>query len=34
MKVLLKPAKTEKQVASYNIEFGYGSTYLKITNTK
>lgn len=34
MNVILKPAKTEKHNAGYQIEFGYGSTYLKATNMR
>jgi hypothetical protein len=34
MRVTLKLATTPKRVATYDLEFGYGSTYLRTTNVK
>jgi hypothetical protein len=34
MRVMLKLAATPKRVATYDLEFGYGSTYLRTTNDR
>ena len=34
MSAILKPAKNAKRVATYQVEFGFGSTYLKVKNTR